>query len=59
MVMRDRERWRVDGAEAIDDDSNPSFQPDPHVAASTLTISIVTYRPDLALLDRTLHTLAG
>ena len=29
------------------------------MAASTLTISIVTYRPDLALLDRTLHTLAG
>jgi GT2 family glycosyltransferase len=29
------------------------------VAASTLTISIVTYRPDLALLDRTLHTLAA
>jgi hypothetical protein len=31
----------------------------PDVTASTLTISIVTYRPDLALLDRTLHTLAG
>ena len=29
------------------------------MAASTLTISIVTYRPDLALLDRTLHTLAA
>jgi hypothetical protein len=29
------------------------------VAASTLTISIVTYRPDLALLDRTLQTLAA
>ena len=35
------------------------FNPFPDVAASTLTISIVTYRPDLALLDRTLHTLAG
>lgn len=34
------------------------FNPSPDVAASTLTISIVTYRPDLALLDRTLHTLA-
>ncbi|HKW80375.1 MAG TPA: glycosyltransferase family 2 protein [Casimicrobiaceae bacterium] len=29
------------------------------MAPSTLTISIVTYRPDLALLDRTLHTLAA
>jgi GT2 family glycosyltransferase len=35
------------------------FNPSPDVAASTLTISIVTYRPDLALLDRTLHTLAA
>lgn len=29
------------------------------MAASTLTISIVTYRPDLTLLDRTLQTLAA
>ena len=26
---------------------------------ATLTVSIVTYRPDLALLDRTLRTLAA
>src|SRR5438105_3433671 len=32
--------------------------PSSHVTPATLTISIVTYRPDLALLDRTLRALA-
>jgi GT2 family glycosyltransferase len=33
--------------------------PLPNVTPATLTVSIVTYRPDLALLDKTLRTLAA
>src|ERR1700687_5385569 len=57
--MRVRKAGKVDAKGAIDEHSiSPPATLFSPVTPATLTVSIVTYRPDLVLLDRTLRTVA-